>query len=133
MEKIQSERRQIENEVVFRQANERVQTELDKLKEIAEEEKDKSLPELENLTFHFFCECSDENCLQKIEIKLSIYNEIHNNRKQFIIKPKHDVSKIENIILKDTNYWVVEKHLQPPERAARLHITNVLNVPLVES
>jgi hypothetical protein len=56
-----SDRRQIENEVVFRQANEKAQKALKQLKKVAHEESDLQWAELSDAGFDFYCECSDEN------------------------------------------------------------------------
>ncbi|MBA2279439.1 hypothetical protein H0V99_03315 [Candidatus Saccharibacteria bacterium] len=123
-----SERRQIENEVVFRQANERVQKELVGLEKMAAEEGYTSLPENDDISLHFYCECSDENCRERIIMKLALYNEFHSNRKQFLISPDHETLGIERVILKDSNYTVVEKFATPPETAVKLQHTDIVNV-----
>lgn len=128
MNKKLSERRQIENEVVFRQANEHIQKDFDALNDMAEEEGDTSLPDTDELQLRFYCECSDENCQERIGIKLGLYNEFHNNRKQFLIRPGHEALAVESIILKDSNYTVVEKFATPPETASRLEHTDIINV-----
>jgi hypothetical protein len=128
MNKKLSERRQIENEVVFRQTNEQIQKDFDALNEMAEREGDTSLPNTDELQLHFYCECSDENCQERIGIKLSLYNDFHNNRKQFLISPDHESSAVERIILRDSNYTVVEKFVTPPETATQLAHTDIVNV-----
>lgn len=127
MDKKLSERRQIENEVVFRQANEQIQKRLDKLTEMAKEEGYTSLPDKPAQPLQFYCECSDENCKERIALKLDMYNDLHNNRKQFLIKPDHEVASIERIVLKDSNYTVVEKFTKPPEKATQLWRTHIVN------
>jgi len=123
-----SDRRQIENEVVFRESNERVQKELEDLKKIAEEEHDEFWAQDSDKYFDFFCECSDENCRQPISLKPSLYKEIHNNRNQFIIIPGHQAVAIEKIIFESTNdYTVVEKYDTPPEQAEGLKPTDIDN------
>lgn len=128
MNKKFSQRRQIENEVVFRQANERVQQSFDQLQRIADEERDNSIPNPDNLTFDFYCECADENCRERIPLKLNMYNEFHHNRKQFLIKPGHEVMAIEGVVLKEPDYTVVKKFDAPPEKAAKLQVTDTTNV-----
>ncbi len=126
MNKKLSERRQIENEVVFRQTNEQIQKDLDALNDMAKKE-DTHLPDTDDLVLYFYCECSDENCQERIGIKLSLYNDFHNNRKQFLISPNHESLAVERIILKDSNYTVVEKFVTPPETVAQLEHTDIVN------
>lgn len=128
MDKKLSVRRQVENEVVFRQTNERVQKELDGLKKMAKAEGYTSLPDTDDITLHFYCECSDENCAERIAMKLTLYNEFHNNRKQFLISPDHEALGIERVVLKDLNYTIVEKFATPPETADKLQPTDIDNV-----
>ncbi len=128
MDKKLSERRQIENEVVFRQANERVQKGLDKLEQVAEAEGYTSLPDTDDISLHFYCECSDENCQERIVMKLTLYNEYHNNRKQFLVSPNHETTGVERVVLKDSSYTIVEKFVTPPETAVKLQPTDINNV-----
>jgi len=61
------------------------------------------------LILHFKCECSDEACSQRIEIKLGTYQEIHTNRDTFIIKLEHQVDSIEKVIKTTSEYSVGPK------------------------
>lgn len=128
MNDLLSEQRQIDNEVVFRQANERVQSALAELKSMAKTEHYNYLPKQSDAPIHFYCECSDENCKKRIIIKPSLYKEIHTSRKRFLIKPSHGVPSIERIVFKESAYTVVEKFTTPPETAEKLQVTNIVNV-----
>jgi hypothetical protein len=123
-----SDRRQIENEVVFRQVNEKAQKGLKQLKQVAKEENDQHWAQQSDEGFDFYCECSDENCRIRITQKPSVYEEIHNNRNQFILYPGHQVDALEKVTLEDSNYIVVEKYETPPEQAEGLTATSVNNV-----
>jgi hypothetical protein len=122
-----AERRQIENEMIFRQANEKVSDDLNALDvQLIKDE----FPELvagNDLTLHFICECSDENCDARIPIKLSVYKKIHKNRDAFIIKPRHQVQQIEAVIYTDDDYSVVEKNKTIAEPAGQLNNTPITN------
>lgn len=76
---------------------------------------------------HFKCECSDEDCDARIPIKLSEYQQIHQNRHAFIIKPKHQVNEIEKVILTKDTYSVVEKNNSTAEPSDTLNITTIDN------
>ncbi len=122
-----SERRQIENEMIFRRANEKVGDGLDKLDAQHIEEGNPDLVRTDDGILHFKCECSDENCDARIPIKLSIYQKIHLNRNAFVIKLKHQVNAIEKVIVTEDTYSVVEKNNSTPEPNTTLNVTSINN------
>ena len=122
-----SERRQIENEMIFRRLNEKVGDDLDHV-DVAHIKQDN--PELlwdDDVLLNFRCECSDENCDKRIPIKLSLYKKIHENRDTFIIMPQHQVEEIEEVILSEKNYSVVRKNNTTSEPGAKLNSTSINN------
>ena len=122
-----SERRQIENEMIFRRANEKIGDDLDELDAQLIEDGYPELTRTVDLLLHLECECSDENCKAKIPIKLSVYRTIHENRDAFIIKLKHQVNKIEKVILTEDDYSVVEKNNSTAEPSDALNKTSIDN------
>lgn len=122
-----SERRQIENEMIFRRVNEKVGDELGGLDAMHIEDDNLDLIWDDTVLLNFKCECSDEDCDKRIPIKLSVYKKIHENRNAFIIKLKHQVKEIEKIILTDENYSVVEKNNSTAEPNNNLNVTAVDN------
>jgi len=122
-----SERRQIENEMIFRRANEKVGDQLDALDANLIEEGHEDLIRTSDLELHLMCECSDENCDARIPIKLSVYQDIHENRKAFIIKPDHEVDKIETVVKTTKQYSVVVKNNVTAEPDNVLNETSVNN------
>ncbi len=122
-----SERRQIENEMIFRRANEKVGDDLDKLDAQHIEEGNPDLIRTNDMVLHFKCECSDEECDARILVKLSVYQKIHENRDAFIIKLKHQVKEIEKIIIDEDTYSVVEKNNSTAEPGDVLNKTSVDN------
>lgn len=122
-----AEQRQIENEMIFRRANEKVSDDLDELDSFHIEDGDPHLIRDDDLVLHFQCECSDENCSARIPIKLSTYQKIHADRDSFIIKLKHQVEAIEKVILTETEYSVVKKNNSTPEPGADLNVTTINN------
>ena len=122
-----TERRQIENEMIFRRLNEKVGKSLDKLDHKHLDEGNPQLVWDDNTLLHFRCECSDEDCDERIPIKLSVYQKLHKNRDSFIIKLDHQVKSIEKVILKKLDYNVVEKNNSIPEPNDTLNETNVNN------
>lgn len=128
MSQILSERRLAENEAYFRDRNEQVEKQLGLLKDIATEEGKQHLIHDEGDTlFHFYCECSDENCQSRIALTLTDYVSIHKKRDQFTILPRHDVPSIEEIIHKQPEYWIVKKMISVPKSSSHLNVTPIQN------
>lgn len=122
-----SERRQIENEMIFRRANEKVGIFLDEIDAQHVEDGNPHLVRKDDLLLEFRCECSDENCHERIPVKLSVYQKIHLNRDTFIIKESHEVKAIEEVTVVKVNYSVVKKHKGTSEPGKNLNHTNIDN------
>lgn len=120
-------RHQIENEVVFRQYNERVQREFDEVKKIAKQDNQEEFLPDEDIPLLFFCECSDENCRKRVLLKPSEYRKIHKRRDRFVIIVGHETNEIESVVQIKPEFSIVEKHIEPPKFAAGLHATDVDN------
>ncbi len=121
------EKRQIENEVVFRKANEKVLEELKLLTKMAKSEGNASMAPDKDLKLHFFCECSDENCHERIVLTLGKYQDLHKDRSKFIVSPDHETAAIEKVVAKKVKYSVVDKFVTPSEKATTLNATTVDN------
>jgi hypothetical protein len=122
-----TERRLIENEIVFRRSNEKVRDELKTLDDMHREDGHKDLTRDENLKMYFKCECSDENCKNRIPMFLRDYEKIHADRSVFIVIPNHEVDSIEKVIKKTPEYNVVKKKTTKVEPSDTLNPTNVNN------
>lgn len=122
-----SERRQIENEMFYRRVNEKVGDDLDDLDAMHIEDNNPHLIRSDDISLHFKCECSDEDCVARIPVRLSVYRKIHENRDAFIIKLKHQVNEIEKVILTEENYSVVEKNNSTAEPGNKLNVTTIDN------
>ncbi len=122
-----AERRQIENEMIFRRMNEKVGDDLGALDAMHIEDGDPQLIRDQNVPLHFKCECSDEDCDERIPIKLTDYQEIHVNRDTFIVKIKHQVEPIEKIIKTAPGYSIVKKNNSTPEPGKDLNVTTINN------
>lgn len=120
-----TERHLAENEMVFREYNERVQRGFDELEQLARQEGRQHLKFEDDVPLHFYCECSDENCEARILLQPSTYANIHKHRKRFIVVKGHDVPEVESIVYKGPNYSVVEKMADLPKFATGLHDTDV--------
>jgi hypothetical protein len=122
-----AERRQIENEMIFRRANEKVGDDLDELDSFHAEDGNPHLIRDDDTDLHFKCECSDEKCNARIPIKLSDYQKIHLDRDSFIIKLNHQVESIEEVVLTESTYSVVKKNNSTPEPGSKLNTTSIKN------
>lgn len=105
-----AERRQIENEMIFRRINEKVGDGLDALDAMHIEDGDIDLIRDADMLLQFKCECSDENCLVIIPMPLSEYQHIHTDRNTFIVVPDHQVDPIEKVLKKTKVYNIVKKN-----------------------
>ncbi len=104
------ERKQIENEMLFRRANEKQGTDLDELDSLHIDDGNAHLVRDDELMLYFSCECADENCHVRVPMRLSTYKKIHTDRRCFIIKPNHEVESIEKVIETTETYSVVRKN-----------------------
>ncbi len=122
-----NERRQIENEMIFRRANELVSDNIDELDAMHIEDNNPHLIGDNDMVLAFKCECSDEDCDDRISMKLSTYQKVHVNRDTFVVKLKHQVDAIETVIITESNYCVVEKNNSTGEPGADLNVTSINN------
>jgi len=113
---------------VFRRANERIQKDVASLEKMAQADPDNPYIPDKDMLLHFCCECSDENCHERIILRLSEYQEIHHNRSRFILLTNHETVALENVTAKRLKYSVVEKFETPPEVATVLNTTSIKNV-----
>lgn len=121
-------RKLIDNESKFREFNERVQKGFDDLQKTADKEgwgMDVAHP---TTPFYFYCECSDENCSERIVMDLERYGQIHENRDHFIVLPGHETPKVERVIERHEEYNIVEKNETPSENVDHLQDTEAHNV-----
>lgn len=122
-----AKRNQIENEMIFRRQNEQVSDGLNALDSMHLEDGNPHLVSHEDLVLQFICECSDENCDERIPLKLSDYKEVHFNRHRFVIAPDHQVDPIETVVKEKKDYMVVEKMKLVPEPGSTLRATTIDN------
>jgi signal transduction histidine kinase len=60
-------------------------------------------------TLSFLCECSAPECSQQFDMPLYDYFEVHDNPRQFVVAPGHNIPAIERLVREQDNWWVVEK------------------------
>ena len=66
----------------------------------------------------FFCECSDKDCLTRIEATLTEYEQVRGNPLHFIVVPGHERLDVEHVVRRLDAYFVVSKDSPVAERIA---------------
>jgi hypothetical protein len=102
----QHKKRVVENEILFRDVNER-------LKGVSEGFGD-VLPE-----FEIICECGDAGCTQRISMTLKEYEQLRSDSTHFAVRRGHESLDVETIIEDRGGYLVVRKDPGRPAELAR--------------
>jgi len=100
-------RRLADNEVLFREVNERVN-------EQAEGHGD------DGHVYAYFCECSRTDCVERVHHTSAEYESIRADGARFILVAGHQIDEIEDVIVKLDDSIVVEKQGVAGERAEAL-------------
>ncbi len=122
-----TEKRMLENEAVFRERNNHLQSWFNKFKQLARKETNSATSLDVNKNLRFYCECSDENCHKRIKISQAAYQRIHKDAKSFVVLPGHEVTAIEDIVTESPSYSIVKKHKTPPKSPGVLRATSLDN------
>jgi hypothetical protein len=87
--------RMARTESLFRDVNER----------IAE-----SAERFEAPSTEFVCECSDQNCTERVEATLDEYEHVRADATRFLVRPGHEDSRVERVVeRRGRRHAVVEK------------------------
>jgi hypothetical protein len=86
--------RLVENELLFRNVNERIV----------------ELGDQWGSDLDIVCECADENCTKVIQIRTEEYERVREKADRFIVLPGHQVAAVEDVVETSGSYLVVEKH-----------------------
>jgi hypothetical protein len=100
-----SERRMVENELMFRAANRKVQKQL-------QQDRRRSAGE-DTTQLLFYCECSNLNCRDRIKLTVDEYQSAASGQKEFVIISGHENGAVEKVVRKTDAYTVVEKYMDP--------------------
>jgi len=122
-----AERRQIENEMIFRRGNEKIGIGLDALDALHIADGNPALVWDDDRIIEFRCECSDENCEVRIPLYLSAYKKIHLDRNAFTIQLNHQVNLIETVTITEKDYAVVVKNNSTSDPGSMLNNTTIDN------
>lgn len=116
-----------DNEAVFREYNERLTKELLELDAIAGSSYHEVEPVDLQQPLYFYCECSDEKCVNRVNLTIAEYLDIHRARNRFIIKKGHETPTIEKVVKKRKDFAVVDKHVTPSKNIDGLMRTSLNN------
>jgi hypothetical protein len=94
-----------ENEVIFREVNERVRETHETFDVLSGEAE-------------FVCECGAASCVERIRMRLGEYEQVRAEPTQFAIVPGHEVADVEVVVRREHGYWVVSKHAGEAEELA---------------
>ena len=94
------------NESFFRQVNERIRDVAETL----------GGPE----AYEFLCECSDASCTERIKLTAAEYEAVRAEPTRFVLAPGHAAPGIEQVVAREEDHVVVEKHGLAGRIAARL-------------
>lgn len=89
------ERRLAQNEVLFREVNERVFAIAHRLGP--------------DVPYEFICECANPDCTFRVSLTLPAYENIRADGTQFVVLPLHYTPEVENLVRETEAYWVVRK------------------------
>ena len=89
------ERRLAQNEALFREVNEHVETLADRLGP--------------DVSYEFLCECANADCTFRISLPLSVYESIRADPHQFVVLPLHYTPEVEDLVIEEDTHWVVRK------------------------
>jgi hypothetical protein len=85
-----------ENEVLFREINERLR-ELGEAHSLVGEESE------------FVCECGSSSCTERVVMPLATYEEIRSSPTRFFVIKGHELPDYERVVAENDHYVVVEK------------------------
>ena len=100
------ERRLAQNEVLFREVNERVE--------------DTAAHLGRNVPQQFYCECANRDYTFRVHLPLSVYESVRSDPKQFVVLPLHYTPEVEELVVEKDDYWVVRKTGEEGEYVERL-------------
>lgn len=94
----------VQNEVLFREVNERVQT-------IAVQGGD----------CDYFCECANADCTFHVTLAPAEYEAVRADSAQFVVLPLHYTPEVETLIAEEESHWIVRKTGDAGEYAEKLN------------
>jgi hypothetical protein len=90
------EERAARNEALFREVNEQMH-------DLAGRHGDSARDQITVV-----CECSDDRCVEQLELPLTAYEEIRQDGRQFVVAPGHE-GDFERVVARERGYTIVKK------------------------
>jgi hypothetical protein len=104
------EKRMAENEALFREVNERVDSMAHQLGP--------------DVPYEYLCECANADCTFRIELAHAEYERVRSDPTQFVVLPNHYTPEIEDLVVQEAHFWIVTKTGEAGEFAERLDPRN---------
>jgi hypothetical protein len=95
------ERRIVQNETLFRQVNEQVES-LQRATGTGDE------------PMRIVCECGDLTCIDRLAVPHPTYEQVRGDPTLFFVKPGHEITAIEDVIVEGDEFSVVRKRAGEP-------------------
>ena len=57
----------------------------------------------------FVCECGDLECLERLELTRTSYEQVRSDPRRFVVAPGHEDTDVEHVVARRERYFVVEK------------------------
>ena len=89
------EKRLAQNEVLFREVNERIEAAAHKLGP--------------DVPYEFLCECANADCTFRLTVPIAVYEAIRADPRQFAVLPHHYTPEVEELVVQEETHWVVRK------------------------
>ena len=101
--------RAAKNQALFREVNERVR------------DVNESFHTLASAVSDWVCECANETCVERLELRIEQYEAIRDDGTTFLVAPsdEHVWPDVERVVERNDNYWIVQKQELAAEIAAR--------------
>jgi hypothetical protein len=97
-----------ENEVVFREVNERIGGLASRLG-------------IDTERFRIVCECGNAECVEQIDLPLDEYRAVRDDPAAFAVVPGHEIPQTEYVVRSTRDYNVVRKREGEPAELAASH------------
>jgi hypothetical protein len=94
-----------ENEILFREVNERLESLNEAFNPLTEQ-------------MVIVCECADLACMERIAMTVAGYEEVRSDPRTFAILRGHEVVEVEGIVADRVDYLIVRKRAGEPARLA---------------
>jgi hypothetical protein len=85
------------NQALFREINERIMS------------LSTAFAAAHRLQLDLICECSDESCTNPIRVAVEDYQRVRVSAIRFLVYPRHDVPRLEQVVDRGNCYEIVEK------------------------